>query len=227
LLTEREAWLPNLGKLKADAKMLSTFDVDTIPTTALMFQAGYLTIEQEVLVGGTYYYQMRFPNREVEQSLYDSLLQVWTGESERAVDNKLALYDLLERRDLPALQPLFQAFYASIPHQWYNKNTIAQYEGHYASVFYSYFVATGLDVRVEDATSLGRIDMTVRHGASIYLFEFKVVASTAEGKALQQIKDKRYADKYRAEGVPIYMIGVEFSRATRNVVGFEVEQVVG
>lgn len=78
----------------------------------------------------------------------------------------------------------------------------------------------------KSATSLGRIDMTVRFGANIYLFEFKVVASTAEGKALQQIKDKRYADKYRAEGVPIFMTGVEFSRATRNVVGFEVEQVV-
>jgi hypothetical protein len=31
------------------------------------------------------------------------------------------------------------------------------------------------------------------------------------------------ADKYRAEGLPIHLIGVEFSRSTRNVVGFEVE----
>jgi len=39
----------------------------------------------------------------------------------------------------------------------------------------------------------------------------------------QQLKDKGYADKYRAEDLPIHLIGVEFSRKTRNVVGFEVE----
>ena len=34
-----------------------------------------------------------------------------------------------------------------------------------------------------------------------------------------------YADKYRAEGLPIHLIGIEFSRVERNVVGFEVETV--
>jgi hypothetical protein len=43
------------------------------------------------------------------------------------------------------------------------------------------------------------------------------------GKALQQLKDKAYADRYRGAGLPIALIGVEFSRETSNVVGFEVE----
>jgi hypothetical protein len=59
--------------------------------------------------------------------------------------------------------------------------------------------------------------------ARLYLFEFKVVELTPEGRALQQIKDRGYADKYRAEGLPIHLIGVEFSREQRSVVGFEVE----
>ena len=54
--------------------------------------------------------------------------------------------------------------------------------------------------------------MVVRFKQQSYLFEFKVVERTPEGKALQQIKDKGYADKYRAEGYPIHLIGVEFSR---------------
>ncbi len=54
--------------------------------------------------------------------------------------------------------------------------------------------------------------MAVRFKQQSYLFEFKVVELTPEGKALQQIKDKGYADKYRAEGYPIHLIGVEFSR---------------
>jgi hypothetical protein len=45
------------------------------------------------------------------------------------------------------------------------------------------------------------------------------------GRALAQIKDKGYADKYRAEGRPIHLIGVEFSREQRTVVGFEVESI--
>jgi hypothetical protein len=54
-----------------------------------------------------------------------------------------------------------------------------------------------------------------------------VVEAFPEGRALQQIKDKRYADKYRGEGSPIHLIGVEFSQGTRNVVGFEVENLEG
>jgi hypothetical protein len=46
-----------------------------------------------------------------------------------------------------------------------------------------------------------------------------------EGRALQQIKDKAYADKYRAQGLPITLVGVEFSREARNVSGFEFEVV--
>lgn len=46
-----------------------------------------------------------------------------------------------------------------------------------------------------------------------------------EGRALQQIKDRGYADKHRGSGEPIYLIGVEFSRKERTVVGFEGERL--
>jgi hypothetical protein len=36
-----------------------------------------------------------------------------------------------------------------------------------------------------------------------------------------------YADKYRALGHPIHLVGVEFSRTDRNIVGFEVETISG
>ena len=40
---------------------------------------------------------------------------------------------------------------------------------------------------------------------------------------MQQIIDKGYADKYKGNDVPIHLIGVEFSRASRSVVGLEVQ----
>lgn len=58
------------------------------------------------------------------------------------------------------------------------------------------------------------------------LFEFKVVELAPEGRALQQIKDKGYADKYRARSEPIHLIGVEFSKANRNIVGFELKALL-
>jgi len=63
----------------------------------------------------------------------------------------------------------------------------------------------------------------VQFNNQIYLFEFKVVEIEPEGRALQQIIDKGYADKHRASGQPIHLIGVEFSRNSRSVVGFEVQ----
>lgn len=227
MLTERKAWLPSLGQLEVPASLLASFDVDNISTTALMFQAGYLTLDGERRVNGKYYYKLRFPNEEVRQSLFGSLLEVWTADASAQSRYSISLFELLEANDLARLQGLFQSFFASIPYHWHVNNPIAHYEGYYASVFYAYFAAAGLDVRVEDATSLGRVDMTVLMPRRVVLFEFKVVEQGAQGNALQQIKDKRYADKYRAAGGQIYMVGVEFSTATRNVVGFEVEKEVG
>ena len=122
-----------------------------------------------------------------------------------------------------ATRALFTAFFASIPGDSYRNNKIAHYEGYYASVFYAYFASLGLDITPEDTSNHGRLDMVVRFNGQIYLFEFKVVELAPDGRALQQIKDRGYAEKYRAEGAPLHLIGVEFSRERGAVVGFEVE----
>ena len=68
--------------------------------------------------------------------------------------------------------------------------------------------------------------MVVRFNQNVYIFEFKVVELTPEGRALQQIKDKGYAKPYLALGQAIHLIGVEFSKTSRSVVGFEVETLL-
>ena len=75
------------------------------------------------------------------------------------------------------------------------------------------FPALGYDIAVEESSSHGRVDMAVRTAGHVYLFEFKVAEMAPPGSALAQ--ERRYADKYRATGEPIHLIGVEFSRATR------------
>nr|WP_245568968.1 PD-(D/E)XK nuclease domain-containing protein [Desulfobacter curvatus] len=44
------------------------------------------------------------------------------------------------------------------------------------------------------------------------------------GTALEQVKQKGYAAKYRASTSEIYLVGVEFDRNERNIVRFEWER---
>ena len=73
-----------------------------------------------------------------------------------------------------------------------------------------------------------------RFGKSLFLdtlkefFEgdeaLKVVELEPAGEAMAQLKEKRYADKYRHPGQPIHRIAVEFSKEARNLAAFEVER---
>ena len=204
--------------------LLSTFDVDDMPTEALLFQTGYLTIHRAEPRGGEMFYRLGYPNREVRQSLNRSLLNHMTGDASRRTVHSAQLYDLLLANDFAGLKTLFHAFFAGIPYEWYTNNDIANYEGYYASVFYSYFAGLGLDIAVEDSGSHGRLDMAVRFNDNVYIFEFKVVETAPEGAAMAQLKLKRYADKYRGLGQPIYLVAVEFSKDARNLTAFEVER---
>ena len=72
------------------------------------------------------------------------------------------------------------------------------------------------------------MDLTVRLDGSVYLFEFKVVgpaapedASNRPSPAMAQLRERGYAEKYRGSGRPIHLIGVEFSKETRNLAAFE------
>jgi hypothetical protein len=58
----------------------------------------------------------------------------------------------------------------------------------------------------------------------VYLFEFKVVELAPAGAALAQLQERDYAAKYRGGDEPIHLIGVEFSRDTRNLTAFEVAE---
>ncbi|MYN63620.1 MAG: ATP-binding protein [Acidobacteria bacterium] len=213
----------SLDGMLTSSELLSSFDVEAIATEALLFQTGYLTIKHVRDRGGVRRYRLGYPNREVRQSLNESLLRLLVQDSTHQTANSDRLYDLLEANDFAGLETLFQAFFASIPYEWYTNNDIAAYEGYYASVFYSYFAATGFDITVEDSSNRGRADMAVRFGGNVYLFEFKVVEQATDGAALAQLKERGYADKYGASGELIHLIGVEFSRETRNVTAFEVE----
>ncbi|MDQ6963172.1 MAG: ATP-binding protein [Mariprofundaceae bacterium] len=223
VLQERQVSALDLRRLRASSALLSSFDVQTIEPEALLFQTGYLTIKQRHDRGSVIAYELDFPNFEVRTSFHDSLLR-WLNHNGSAQErNCNRLYDVLERGNPEELRDIFHAFFASIPHDWYRNNQLANYEGYYCSIVYCYFLALGLEVIAEDATSKGRIDVIVKLGKRIFIIEFKVVEMEGDGSAMAQIEAKGYAEKYAGEG-EVWLVGVSFNSKARNIVGFEAKR---
>ena len=222
-LVRRRVPAPALEDMAVGESRLGEFDVGHVGAEALLFQSGYLTVLGKETRRGRLRYRLGYPNHEVRVSLSESLLDYLTGNPKQREEVGDALYDLLEEGDLVGLEELCRSLFASIPHQWHTRNPIRRYEGYYASVFYAYFATLGQPVILEESTSRGRVDMALRLGGRVYLFEFKVVERAGEGTALSQLKARGYADRYRNSGGPIHLVGVEFSEKKRNIARFDAD----
>ncbi|WP_208123306.1 PD-(D/E)XK nuclease domain-containing protein, partial [Facilibium subflavum] len=80
-----------------------------------------------------------------------------------------------------------------------------------------YLAALGYDLVAEDVTNQGRIDLTLVMPDKVLIIEFKLTKFGSAMDAISQIKAKGYAEKYLTYGKPIYLIGISFDRAKRNV----------
>ena len=91
----------------------------------------------------------------------------------------------------------------------------ADKEKDFQNTLYLIFTMLGYNVQVEQATSQGRIDITIQTKDYIYIIELKL-DKTAE-EALRQIKDNHYALPFQTDKRKLYLIGVNFSSETRTV----------
>ncbi|MDD3759560.1 MAG: AAA family ATPase [Acidithiobacillus sp.] len=227
-LKARDFFTPRLEGLYASEQLLSSFDVDGIEPEAMLWQTGYLTIRETERLAGITEYRLTVPNQEVRQALNEALFQLWHPQPRSAPLR--ALFYALSSGDTAALQAHFERLFASIPHDWYRNNPIARYEGYFASVCYSHLASLGVEIIAEDVMNEGQCDLTVKHGGTAWVFEFKVVddpekASTERNSAMAQLQARDYAAKYR--GAPdidqVIEVGVEFSRQERRIVSWQAE----
>ena len=220
LLKQKNYNIPNLENLTIGDELLNSFEVDKIRLEVLLFQAGYLTIEKQLeLPFGGYEYKLKVPNKEVQLSLNNLFLEYLVDDVSNEI--KKSLYFALMQGDIATFRETFEALFASIPYNNYVGNKIEEYEGYYASVFYAYLAATGFKIVAEDVTNQGRIDLTLLVEDNIYIIEFKV----GSDDALKQIEQKNYAQKYQNQNKAIYLIGINFSKESRNIEKFEYKKV--
>ena len=200
-----------LGKT-LDELAFAAYDVEHIEALPLLFQTGYLTIKSSSLSRGVTHYRLGFPNREVEAAFNAYLLEEYgAAKKERSGVIASDLADFLEAGDLEGAMELLRSFLADIPYDIQIKA-----ERYYQTIFYTFFRLVGIFVEAEARTSSGRIDAVVKAGTHIYIFEFKLDGSA--DAALDQIRDKEYWLKHRAEGKDITLVGASFGAAERNLV---------
>lgn len=224
LIENNNYFVPEFDGYVMAESQLSSFDVDNIELFTLLFQTGYLTIKEARSIGTQYGFQLTYPNLEVISSLNNSLLSIGAGHPTKN-RNLNRLSQCLNNNQFSELKELFNAHFASIPHDWYRNNKMGQFEGFYASVIYSYFAALGYDLRAEDVTSFGRIDLTMIMPDKILIIEFKLKKYGSAIDAIQQIKERRYPEKYQDLNKPTYLLGFSFNEQERNIEGYEWERL--
>ena len=226
-LMKRQVASPLLEDMIATDEVLGAFDIDGISTEALLFQTGYLTITEETETEDGPMYRLGYPNREVRLGLNRHIAGALGADPAWQLRHSPQLREVLRAADFGGLESLMRAFLAGIPYEWHARNDIARYEGYYASLFYSWFTGAGLDLSVEESTSRGRLDMAVRVPDTVHIFEFKVARKGRRGgpgAAMEQLRAKGYAEKFRAPGTAVHLVGVELDPETRNVGWFGVER---
>lgn len=83
--------------------------------------------------------------------------------------------------------------------------------------------APGAEVLTEVLTSRGRIDMAVFFKDKTYIIE--LTCNQDPPGAIQQIKEKGYADRYRDKTGRVILMGINFDTSKRQISGWQIEEV--
>ena len=228
MLVDRKISPMSLENRIVEKTIVSKFDVEDITVDALLFQTGYMTIQDETWDGTQMQYTLGYPNFEVSWSLNHGLLNYVTRRGAEAANCGRDLVRLLAANEFDSFAEQLKWYLSGIPHQWYDVSEVERFESHYASMVYMAFRSIGIELRVEESSSHGRADMVVLHGEQVFVLEFKVVhdkrtADEVMSRAMKQLRERGYADKYRDRGEPIHLVAMAFGHTERNLLGIRAE----
>ena len=184
-------------------------DLRNLTATALLFQAGYLTIKGYDADADDY--TLGVPDEEVRRDLATLIAGVAAGETEAWAAN---LGKVLLHANWPKFFVGLKSLYAHLP---YGPDEDAVQEFSFQRILCTLLASQGVEVVAEDRQTDGRADIVAKHKKGIYIFELKVDEPVDE--AFRQIREKGYADPYLASGRPVWAVGLSFDRQTRRLVG--------
>ena len=217
LKTMKEKLVFDVENSKINMVDLEKYDIESLELIPLLFQTGYLTVKS--IDRETREMVLDYPNKEVRESLYTYMIDGLAKNEHRSgasITNK----DLLiafQAADLARVKALLNALLAGLPSEAYDKKS----EGLYHGLIHFIFQLLGMSIKSEVHSAKGRADSVVETATHVFIFEFKFNRSAEE--AVTQIKDRKYADKYRADNKTIIGIGVNFDSIEKEIKGWETE----
>ena len=208
----------DLSQVEVTEEELGTYEPSNPSLVPLLYQTGYLTITGFRALGNKRRYTLGFPNEEVSDAFNSSLMPVYTdmdGIELGSIQDRCA--EALLAHDVDGFVEAMRDFFANVPYTLTDRGG----EQVFQAILYTALRFVGVCVRAEVVTNRGRIDAVIRCPDDVYVIEIKLDRSAQE--AMDQIREKGYAEKYRASGRRITLIGMNFSSEKRQIGAVVVE----
>ena len=209
-MLSKERYEPkNLDMMMISADNLSPTTTKDISLVQYLFQTGYLTIkdyDQRLKL-----YTLGYPNNEVKEGFLNCLASYYAKSEDVSNQFNIGLFvRSLESGNVQDFMQRLQAFMASIPYEM-----IPSSERHVQNVMYLLSTLCGFYCEVESHTNKGRVDLTIKTPEYIYVIELKYDCTAQE--ALDQIKEKGYAEPFATDSRELICLGINYSSAERNI----------
>ena len=208
----------DISRVEVSEVDLGTYEPSNPSLLPLLYQTGYLTIKGFRALGNKRLYTLGFPNEEVCDAFNSSLMPVYTdidGIELGSVQTRCA--EALLAHDVDGFVESMKDFFANVPYTLTDRGG----EQVFQAILYTALRFVGVCVRAEVVTNRGRIDAVVHCPNDVYVIEVKLDRSAQE--AIDQIKARGYAEKYRASGARVTLLGINFSSKVRQIDDVRVE----
>jgi len=198
---------------KVSELIFDSYNIETLDVFVLLFQTGYLTITK-IEIGEDLLpeYTLNYPNLEVKNAFITYLFESFTENDLGKIQPAAKILRRhLQAGNLDGFMNIIRALFAKIPYPLHIEE-----EAYYHSLFYMILVLMGVEIDLEVLTDKGRIDGVLAFPEKIYLIEFKYGKAGSKidslvKKALKQIKDKKYGERFLNDERPRVYLGVGFA----------------
>ena len=214
---DMELKLGNFDPCTILRQTIETSDVTGGGAELFLYQSGYLTIKDYQM--GVYI--LGFPNSEVRQALYETVLPALTLRSNGDIQStQSGLFLALQLGNLPEAMKCLKALIADVPYS--NKKLASMdMEERYRLILSTIFNAIGCRVEVEKMIATGRIDMVVETTNFIYVLELKLSNNGGVDAAEEQMKAKQYAEPFKADKRKVIALAIELDDMGKGLVDWK------
>ena len=216
-VNDMEIKLGNFDPCTMLRQTIETSDVTGGGAELFLYQSGYLTIKDYQM--GIYI--LGFPNYEVRQALYETVLPALTLRKNGDIQSTQAFLMLsLQQGNLEEAKKCLKSLVADVPYS--NKKLASMdMEERYRLILSTIFNAIGCRIEVEKMIATGRIDMVVEVTHYIYVLELKLSNNGGISAAEAQIKAKQYAEPFQADKRKVIALAVELDEQGKGLIDWK------